>query len=79
VFVSVCRVRDIVLATVAAAGERSGVFVRMWLSASRGDFAVVPHPNDQGCGANLYVVVHRADYASRGEGMHEVCTTTSLA
>jgi branched-subunit amino acid aminotransferase/4-amino-4-deoxychorismate lyase len=51
------RLKDIILDTIAASGKRDSIYVRYWLSAARGDFAI--HPG--GCldqTGNLYVVVH---------------------
>lgn len=62
--------RDTILHTIAASGERDEIFVRYWLSAGRGDFAVSPSK----CvgGPQFYVMVHaggakaKADVFERG-------------
>jgi 4-amino-4-deoxychorismate lyase len=79
-------VRDAVLATLAVAGERDGVFVRFWLSAGRGDFAVSPSAlrahgaigADPGA-ASFYAAVHRcAPKAVDAPGVAEVTVGVPL-
>ena len=66
------RLRRIVLCTIAASKRRDGAYVRMWMTAGRGDFHVSP----RNCrGANFYVVVHEyneaAKRADRASGVRE--------
>jgi 4-amino-4-deoxychorismate lyase len=52
-------IRNIVLSTIAASGKSDNIFVRMWLSVGRGDFAITPYKCDGGTSnPSLYVVVH---------------------
>lgn len=68
------EIKDAILATIAAAGERDGVYARYWLSAGRGDFFVSPRGlRDHGAvgseegRASFYAVVHRGG----GKGLAE--------
>lgn len=69
----------VVMQTVAASGARDNAYVRMWMSAGRGDFAVTP---TRCKGAEFYVVVHEYDEAARtrerSEGVAEVIVGVPL-
>lgn len=54
--------RSLVLSTIAATGRRNGLFVRYWLTAGRGDFAISPTKCE---GApNFYVVAHEDTHSA---------------
>jgi len=63
------EMKKAVLATIAASGCRDDVFVRYWLSAGRGDFAVSPRGRHGGC--QFYVMVHDKPPKATGGGMPE--------
>lgn len=70
------RLREIILATVARSGRRQGIYVRFWMSAGRGDFAVTPSSSQ----SEFYCVVHTlAEGAGAGfEGIKEVSVSVPV-
>ena len=55
--------RSLVLSTIAATGQRDGLFVRYWLTAGRGDFSISPSR----CEApSFYVVAHADNHSAEG-------------
>ncbi|KAJ1616802.1 aminotransferase [Pavlovales sp. CCMP2436] len=80
-------IKEAILATLATAGERDGVFARFWLSAGRGDFAISSRGlakngavgGEEGA-ASFYAVVHRNAGAKglEGEGLHEATVGVPL-
>ena len=59
---SPAELRSIVLQTIAATGRRDGVFVRYWLTAGRGDFAISP----KACvgGPSFFCVAHEDTHSA---------------
>ncbi|KAH9257328.1 hypothetical protein BASA81_004485 [Batrachochytrium salamandrivorans] len=70
------RLREIILATIARAGQRQSIYVRFWMSAGRGDFAVTPSSSQ----SEFYCVVHTLAPSSGGEsgGIKEVSVSVPV-